>query len=111
MLPYALHICENTDVILDQVLMTEADAFDLYYKTDIRKVYELYHDKVTFIGNIDPGGVLAPGTTDHVRQKTVELLEIYCDSNRFILNAGCAIPSDTPPENLTAMIEVARGFR
>jgi uroporphyrinogen decarboxylase len=110
-LPYALHICGNTGAILDNMLLTGADAFELDYQTDTGKVYELYHDRVTFIGNIDPSGVLALGTTDHVRQKTLELLEAYSGSNRFILNAGCAIPADTPPENLMAMIDVARGFR
>ena len=110
-LTYALHICGNTDLILDRMLLTGADAFELDYKTDIQKVYSLYHDRATFIGNIDPSGVLALGTTDQVRKKTVQLLEVYSGTNRFILNAGCAIPSDTPPENLMAMIETSREFR
>ncbi len=110
-LPYALHICGNTDLILDKMLLTGADAYELDYKTDIQKVYHLYHDQATFIGNIDPSGVLALGTTDQVRKKTVQLLEAYSGTNRFILNAGCAIPSDTPPENLMAMIQTAREFR
>lgn len=93
------------------MLLTGADAFELDYKTDIQKVYSLYHDRATFIGNIDPSGVLALGTTDQVRKKTVQLLEVYSGTNRFILNAGCAIPSDTPPENLMAMIETSREFR
>ena len=62
------------------------------------------------VGNIDPSGVLAMGTVEDVSKKTLELLEIYKDSNRFILNAGCAIPAETPSENLKAMIKVAREF-
>jgi uroporphyrinogen decarboxylase len=46
-----------------------------------------------------------------VAKKTNELLEIYSKTNRFILNAGCAIPSNTPEENLRTMIRVAREFR
>ena len=107
---YALHICGNTDVILDQMLRSGADAFELDYKTDVQKVFDLYHNTATFIGNIDPSGVLALGTVDMVRQKTRELLKTYKPSNRFILNAGCAIPPDTPEENLKAMIEVAREY-
>ena len=110
-LPYALHICGNTDLILEKMLLTGADAFEFDYKTDIHKVYRHYHDRATFIGNIDPSGVLALGTTDQVRERTVQLLEAYSGTNRFILNAGCAIPPDTPPANLMAMIKAAREFR
>jgi uroporphyrinogen decarboxylase len=110
-LPYGLHICGNTDIILEKMLETGSDAFELDYKTDIHKVHDLYKDKVTLIGNIDPSGVLALGTPDEVRRVTQELLELYSDTHYFILNAGCALPSFTPAENLSAMIETARAFR
>lgn len=108
---YALHICGNTDVILESMLMTGADAFELDYKTDIAKIYKSFHNTTTFIGNIDPSGVLALGTVVDVQKKTLEVLTLYKNSNRFILNAGCAIPPDTPSENLKMMIDTARNFR
>lgn len=110
-LPYALHICGNTDPILDKMLLTGADAFELDYQTDPRKVYNLYHNKATLIGNIDPSGILALGTPDDVKNKTQELLELYSGSDRFILNSGCALPPSTPSINIKAFIEVARNFR
>jgi uroporphyrinogen decarboxylase len=108
---YGLHICGNTDDILEYIVMTGADAIELDYKTDIFKIYKYFHDTTTLIGNIDPSGVLAFGKADDVRKKTLELLNIYRNSNHFILNAGCAIPPDTPSENLRMMIETARNFR
>ena len=62
------------------------------------------------IVNIDPSGILAIGTVNDVKHKTLEILDIYKNSSRFILNAGCAIPAETPPENLRAMIKTARAF-
>lgn len=109
-LPYTLHICGNTDLILNKMLETGIDAIELDYKTDIKKIFNIYHNKAVLIGNIDPSGVLALGTVEDVSKKTLELLEIYKDSNRFILNAGCAIPAETPSDNLKAMIRVAREF-
>jgi uroporphyrinogen decarboxylase len=108
---YTLHVCGNTDVILEHMLMTGADAFELDYKTDITKIYSTFNKSATFIGNIDPSGILALGTVADVQKKTLELLSIYKNSNRFILNAGCAIPPDTPSENLKMMIDTARYFR
>lgn len=109
-LPYTLHICGNTDAILDLMVQTGSDAFELDYKTDVQKAYDVLKNKACFIGNIDPSGVIAMGTPDLVEQKTLELLGIFSKTNRFILNAGCAIPSNTPPENIKRMIEVVRSF-
>ncbi|MCB0730388.1 MAG: uroporphyrinogen decarboxylase family protein [Ignavibacteriae bacterium] len=107
-LQYALHICGNTEIILDKMIASGADALELDYKTDVNKVFEKCSDKVTFIGNIDPSGVLVLGSVELVRQRTLELLEVYKNSNRFILNAGCAMPPTTPEENVFAMIKTAR---
>jgi uroporphyrinogen decarboxylase len=106
-LPYTLHICGNTDLILEAMLETGADAIELDYKTDIVKIADVFAGKATLIGNIDPSGILALGTPEDVRIKTSELLKIMGPSNRFILNAGCAIPAETPEANLRAMLEVA----
>ena len=108
---YTMHICGNTEVILEYMKRIGADAYDLDYKTDIKKIYNMFHDSATLIGNIDPSGVIALGTVDYVREKTLELLTIYRNSNRFILNAGCALPPTTPSANLKMMIETARNFR
>lgn len=107
---YALHICGNTDIILQHMLTVKADAIDLDYKTDIRKIYDAFHKSTALVGTIDPSGVLALGTPEDVREKTLELLSLYRNSNRLILNAGCAIPPTTPSVNIMTMIETARNF-
>ena len=107
-LPYALHICGNTDLILNQMLETGADAIELDYKTNVNKAHDIFKDKATFIGNLDPSSVINFGTVDEVRLKSEELLDVFSDTPRFILNAGCAIPPTTPPENIYEMIKVAR---
>lgn len=109
-IPYMLHICGNTDIILKQMITSGADALELDYKTNIRLAEEWMRNKVTFAGNIDPSGVIALGTPEFVREKTRELMDVFSENPRFILNAGCAIPSITPPENLFAMISTAREY-
>ncbi len=109
-LPYTLHICGNTETILDKMLKTGADAFELDYKTDTQKTFDILNNKVCFIGNIDPSGVIAMGTPELVEEKTIELLNIFTKTNRFILNAGCAIPANTPEENLRKLIETTRNY-
>jgi len=106
--PYALHICGNTESILADMLLSGADAVELDYKTDAVKARDLLNQKTTFIGNIDPSGVLALGSPEEVKKRTLALLGVFSGINRFILNAGCALPSTTPPENIMMMIRVAR---
>jgi MtaA/CmuA family methyltransferase len=106
--PYALHICGNTTRILDGMLATGADALELDYKTDVRAARDAMSGRSAFIGNIDPSSVLALGTTALVEARTRELLEVFAGVPGFILNAGCAIPAETPPANLRAMLAAAR---
>lgn len=107
-LPYALHICGRTDRILDGMLATGADALELDYKTDARLAHDRMKDRAVFVGNLDPSGVLALGTPGLVEERTRELVAVFEDTPRFVLNAGCAMPATTPPENLRAMIRAAR---
>jgi uroporphyrinogen decarboxylase len=108
--PYTLHICGNTDIIIDQMMETGADGLELDYKTDVKKAFDQMCDKVTFFGNVDPSGVLALGTPRMVQQQTVELLDIFSHTNRFVLNSGCALPSTTPSENIEMFIKTAREY-
>jgi uroporphyrinogen decarboxylase len=107
-LPYALHVCGRTDRILDDMLATGADALELDHKTDLRLAHDRLKDRAVFIGNLDPSGVLALGTPELVEARTRELLAVFADTPRFILNAGCAIPATTPGENVRAMVRAAR---
>jgi len=109
-LPYALHICGNTGPILDLMLKAGADALELDFKTDINKIYAAFRNKTVLIGTIDPVGVLTFGSPDEVEREAVELLSLYQDSPRFIMNAGCAMTPNTPPDNIKRLIEVTHSF-
>jgi len=110
-LPHILHVCGNTGPILDDLVATGSDGLEIDYKTDARKARAVLNDRTVFVGNIDPSGVLALGAPDLVERTTRQILEIFSETPRFVLNAGCAIPSITPPENLKALIRTAREFR
>ncbi len=110
-LPYVLHICGDTGRILEDMLVTGADGLELDYKTDPVRAHELLRHRTAFIGNIDPSGVLARGTPGEVAASVDALLQIFSDTPRFILNAGCALPPETPSENLRMLMTTAREFR
>lgn len=107
-LDYILHICGNTTPIIDDMLATGADGLELDFKTDVDRAHSRMKQHAVFVGNLDPSGILALGTPDVVEQATRRLIELFSDTPGFILNAGCALPATTPPENLHAMIRTAR---
>jgi len=109
-LTYTLHICGDAEVILEDMVKTGADALELDYLTDIAKIYEHCHASTLMIGNLDPSGVIKYGNPELIKQKTLELLEIYKGSPRLMINAGCAIPPDTPSENIQAMVATTHQF-
>jgi len=106
-LPWALHVCGNTRTILEDLADTGADAVELDFKTPASDAHDVLRSRAAFIGNLDPTGVLARGTPQVVEEKTRELIQIFRDSPRLILNAGCALPADTPPANIRAMVRAA----
>ncbi len=109
--PYLLHICGNTDLILDDMVDLGLDALELDYKTSIHKIYDTMHDKCTLFGTVDPSGVITYGNPHEVEQKTIELLEIYQDCPRLVINAGCAIPRNAPHENVKRFVDTAHGWK
>jgi len=105
--PYLLHICGNTDLILDDLAVLGLDAVELDYKTSINKIHETMRDKCTLFGTIDPSGVITYGSLADVESKTLELLKIYQGCPRLVVNAGCAIPREAPHENVKRFVDTA----
>ncbi len=106
--PYLLHICGNTDLILDRMASLGLDAVELDYKTPLQKIYDRFSDGTTLFGTVDPSGVLALGSVRNVVEETEKILDCYKDNPRLVIGAGCAIPPETPEENIRALIRTAQ---
>ena len=102
-----IHICGDTTKIFDDLAGYDTCGFELDYKTDALQAKQTLGQLHVLFGNIDPSGVIARGTPEEVRRCTHRLIAAWKPGGRFILNAGCAIPPTTPPQNIEAMIETA----
>jgi uroporphyrinogen decarboxylase len=90
------------------MLSTGADGLDLDYQTGAAVAHDKMKDRAVFVGNLDPSSVIGLGSPELVEAKSRELVGIFADTPRFVLNAGCAIPASTPPENIHAMMRAVR---
>ena len=102
-----IHVCGNTSAILNQFAAYPLCGFELDYKTDAVLAKSMVGAGHVLFGNIDPSGVIGRGTVQQVRKGAEALIQQWKPGGRFILNAGCAIPECTPPENIIALIDSA----
>jgi MtaA/CmuA family methyltransferase len=111
--PVSLHVCGNTTHILADMATTGTDVLELDHQVDMRQACRLVGPDIAIWGNLDPVGLLARGSVDQVRDATRELLEKVEDAGhrRLVLSSGCTLALETPPQNLRAMLDVARQSR
>ncbi len=107
-LPYLLHICGDTDLILEQMCELNLDAVELDYNTPISRIYDIFSNKTTLFGTIDPSGIIALGTPAKVVAEVNKLLDLYEGNARLVIGAGCAIPPTAPEENIRAFINTVK---
>lgn len=102
-----IHICGDTTKILPSLAQYAFCAFELDYKTEAVTAKSTVGVRHVLFGNIDPSSVIACGSPETVRKSTRQLISVWKPGGNFVLNAGCAIPPSTPPENIRALIETA----
>ncbi len=101
-----LHICGNTNHLLNLMPESGADIIDLDWMVDLDAAVEAFAGRCVTMGNFDPVSVMLQGTPDGVRAAAIRCLEI--GGKRSISAAGCEVPVDTPHENLRAHAAVLR---
>ena len=108
-LPVILHVCGNTNPILDLMAETGARVLSLDQCMNLAAAKEKVAGRCGIGGNVDPVHVLLFGTPDDVRRESRRCIR-QGGKKGYLLMAGCAVPPDTPVENLKAMVEAARAF-
>jgi uroporphyrinogen decarboxylase len=78
-------------------------------RIELHEAREKIRDSVCLMGNVKPTETLLDGTPESVRAEALRCLEECRNSPRgFILASGCEVPIETRPENVMALIQVAR---
>ncbi|MCK5577825.1 MAG: MtaA/CmuA family methyltransferase, partial [Dehalococcoidales bacterium] len=66
--PKILHICGDTDMIVDQMALCGADAISVDQKNDVAESRKKVGPDMFILGNIDPYGVMVKGKPDDVEK-------------------------------------------
>lgn len=98
-------------VMEDFLIGCEVDGYleiDLHAGMDLRKLKMMYGDRITFYGNLDCGNTLSFGSTEEVREHTIQCLEAGMGNGGHILCASNAIAASVPLENYLAVVNAYR---
>jgi len=101
-----LHVCGDTNAILAPMATTGADIIDLDHMVKLDAVRREMGDGPVIAGNFDPVSVLLQATPQQVTAACRRCHEAF--GPRFIVNAGCEVPTHTPMANVEAMFEYAQ---
>jgi len=108
--PVSLHICGDSTPLLADMTATGADILEIDHQVDLGQACRAVGPNVALWGNLDPVAVLAQGSVAQVEAAARQAIETVaaCGHSRFVLSSGCTLAVETPPENLDAMLEIAR---
>lgn len=107
----SLHICGNSSRIWHDMADCGAGTLSLDDEVDLAEARAAVGERVALVGNIRPATTMALGTTDDVRRNVIEcLLKGVGNPKGYILGLGCALPINTPVENIHALIAAAREY-
>lgn len=107
----SLHVCGNSSKIWHDMADTGASVLSLDDEVDLAEARAVVGDRVALLGNIRPTATMVMGTPADVRENVRECLAKGIGTPKgYILGMGCALPINTPPENVHALIDAAREF-
>lgn len=100
-----LHICGNTSHLLNDMLMSGADIFNVDHLVDFQTAVKVYGDaKKCFKGNLNPITDLLQSTPQKCLESCLDLIKKagHC---RYMLSPGCEIPAETNDDVFRAFCE------
>jgi [methyl-Co(III) methanol-specific corrinoid protein]:coenzyme M methyltransferase len=104
--PKVLHICGDTNAIIDQMALCGADALSVEKKNNVTETRKKLGPDVLIFGELDAYGVLSQGKPGDVDQAVKEAVERGVNA----IWPGCDIWPMVPKENMETLMAAARKY-
>ena len=104
------HTDGDVNRLLDSLVATGIDALhsiDSKARMDLGELKKKYGHKITLIGNVDCGNLLAYGTKADVREAVINCIKTAGPGGGYVFSTSNAIPHSAKPENYKAMVDCA----
>jgi len=104
--PKVLHICGDTNAIVDQMALCGADAISVEKKNNVSETRKKLGPNVLIFGELDAYGVLSQGKPDDVDKAVKEAV----DRGVNAIWPGCDMWPMVPKENMEALVAAAKKY-
>jgi [methyl-Co(III) methanol-specific corrinoid protein]:coenzyme M methyltransferase len=104
--PSILHICGDTNHIVELMNECGADAISVEQKNDVAETRQKLGDEAILLGNIDPYNVLVQGSEKDIEDAVKNAIENGVNG----VMPGCDIWPDVPVENMIALVEATKKY-
>ena len=106
-LDITLHICGDTNNMLDLIPTSGADLFS-FDNTPVSSVKNAMGDRVRLVGNLPPHGLL-PSSNIPVEETTRKIIADGIDNPKgMVVSTGCEVPILCDPSKLNHMISIGK---
>ncbi|MEG1523679.1 MAG: uroporphyrinogen decarboxylase family protein [Clostridia bacterium] len=105
------HNCGNSTIaIIKSILSIGADAYHFGNAINMEKMLQIVPSDTIMMGNLDPVLTLLMGTPESVYQETMQLLQVCCRHQNYVISTGCDVPVATPWENIDAFFYAIEAY-
>ena len=107
------HSDGDVNRLLDSLVAAGIDglhSIDSKANMDLATIKKKYGDKITLIGNVDCGNLLAFGTEEDVKKEVKNCIRIAGPGGGYVLSTSNTLPLSVKPENYQAMVDCAMEF-
>ena len=108
-IPMSLHICGDTNMIIEDMGHTGAKIIEIDWKLDLEYARKVVPESTVLMGNVNPSNPLVFGTLDDIDRAVKKVVEATGGKGLFI-SSGCALGRNTPTRNLSAFVAAGRKY-
>jgi len=94
---------------MEEVESIGIDAMSIDEQSSLEKMMEISQEKTVVIGNVAPL-LFANGTEKEIEDAVAKCLKTAANRKNYILGSGCAVPPQTPLNNIKAFMEAAEKY-
>ncbi|MCX6179679.1 MAG: uroporphyrinogen decarboxylase family protein [Chlorobiales bacterium] len=104
-----LHICGKTSPIWDKMADTGADCLSIDNDANLLDAKNKIGHRIRLMGNVHPSAIMLQGTHQEIRREVYKCVAAAYDNPKgFVVASGCSLPTETPLENIDAMLDAVR---
>ena len=105
-----LHICGNTKHLLDDMVNSGADLFNVDHMVPLEKARDVYAaNGKCFKGNLDPVTQMMQASPEQCATRAHECIAA-AQGTRYMLSAGCEVPAETSDEVFRVFCDTPKIF-